>query len=142
MKIMISAVVDTVEQAHAVLANLHHLSIQKCFKDLSVFYNDSTADTMVIPRRQISEEHLDKIMHEEPDQVEQRKEVNYQTTQSADRANIAPPTPPTTRLFTSVQARVMLKVNAGLQPHKDDLPAASAMWARGEIKFDGDKYYL
>lgn len=134
MKIMISAVVDTVQQAHAVLANLHSLSLQSQFKDLSVFYNDSTAETVTIPRKQISEDHLNKIMHED--------EATPPPLTNSERPNVAPPTPPASRLYSSVQARVMLKVNAGQQPHKDDLPAASAMWAKGEIKFDGDKYYL
>jgi hypothetical protein len=60
------------------------------------------------------------------------------------RDNVEPPGNCATKLFASTRAKIIegLSGPRPQQPHKDYAEAAKLLWTRGEVGFDGGKFYL
>jgi hypothetical protein len=65
-------------------------------------------------------------------------------TPPPERDNVEPPGNVATKLFASTRAKIIEGLSAipPQQPHKDYAEAANLLWTRGEVGFDGAKYYL
>ena len=65
-------------------------------------------------------------------------------TPPPERDNVEPPGNVATKLFASTRAKIIegLLAVPPHQPHKDYAEAAKLLWTRGEVGFDGAKFYL
>jgi hypothetical protein len=65
-------------------------------------------------------------------------------TPPPQRDNVEPPGNCATKLFASTRAKIIdgLSGPRPQQPHKDYAEAAKLLWTRGEVGFDGGKFYL
>ena len=170
LEIYISAKVDSLPQAHAVLAALHAAGMQSSFKvspaTVTLTATDNVPEEV---KRQAYNARLDAYLDRElgkPAESHDRSQPNnppsnenegQEPTISAQRAtekgsvptsevttalpNDTPPHAPVTRLYESVRIRITQALAAGKQPHKDDLGQAALMWHKGVIKYSVDGGY-
>lgn len=58
------------------------------------------------------------------------------------RPNVTPSGPIAKRLHMHTKNTILNRLEDGVQPNEQLLPQAKLLWARGEIKYDGEKFYL
>ena len=58
------------------------------------------------------------------------------------RPNVTPSGPIAKRLHVHTKNTILNRLTDGIQPNEQLLPQAKLLWARGEIKYDGEKFYL
>lgn len=58
------------------------------------------------------------------------------------RPNVPPSGPVAKRLYMHTKNTILNRLEDGVQPNEQLLPQAKLLWSRGEIKYDGEKFYL
>jgi len=81
--------------------------------------------------------------------TEEKPKVSYVAITTEDvkhlpvpRPNVPPSGPVAKRLHVHTKNTILNRLEDGVQPNEQLLPQAKLLWARGEIKYDGEKFYL
>lgn len=60
----------------------------------------------------------------------------------AERSNLNPGKPSITKIGTNTKDELFAMLNAGKQPPAKYAEHMKLLWSRGEVRFDGQEYYL
>lgn len=81
--------------------------------------------------------------------TKEEPEVSYAAVTTEDvkhvlvsRPNVTPSGPIAKRLHVHTKNTILNRLEDGVQPNEQLLPQAKLLWSRGEIKYDGEKFYL
>lgn len=82
-------------------------------------------------------------------ETKEEPEVSYAAVTTEDvkhvlvsRPNVTPSGPIAKRLHVHTKNTILNRLEDGVQPNEQLLPQAKLLWSRGEIKYDGEKFYL
>lgn len=150
LEILISVKVNTVPEAHAVIAALHSVSANNPLfkhvpKTLTMMATDCVpegCDTLSTPAPASSIQSspvAQTTPHYEDEDDEEDDLVEESTT--AKPRNDTPPDAPVSRLYQSVVDRITAGLRAGKQPHKDDRGQAALMWHKDMLTYNIDTGY-
>lgn len=59
-----------------------------------------------------------------------------------DRPNVSPGVPAITKIGSESKINILHNLKNGIQPGAKYAEHAKLLWSRGEVKFDGEAYYL
>ena len=114
MKIMISYQVDTVEEARSVMDAVENRGKLTTFR-----------------------------VHDTPDEVGTAARAMYNPSEAlAPRKNISPGMPTITKIGTPAKEEIMSCLGKKMIPPTKYTEHLKLLWLRGEVKFDGQVYYL